>query len=234
MIAKYIFPPEIDKTILSVAEIELLEELWEGFLILLAPEVDRERFIIALINAYLQHAKTSRKSGESYFLHDLRCSIKAMANGCELKIVSTMLCHEFKEDNNWLDWLLRVMFGSEIARYVIALSKIKKNPNITRLERIEIHIATMIAAIVFGFWIVLLCKIIDRHDNIHDTAGLNKEALSQLFGETRNIFLPFFYEYLCYIPPLYRRFCEDMLSDIKNACRKYERSLEGSNSTPYI
>ena len=218
-----LLPTEIEQDALSPMEKRLLETLWELYNSHHASEEERRLFRKALIKSYQLHRKVLRKSKETYFVHDLRCAIRALNANFDLTQATVMLLHELIEDDKWAFEELVQEFNLVIAETVLAVSKISKDPGITRLFRATVHIETIITAVTERHnWRAAVAKIIDRFDNTHDTAGLDQESLEQLFGETRELFIPMF-EYLAvYIPPMYINFYRSWLFEISYACDNFE------------
>jgi len=219
-------PKEIDIGILSETELILLNTLWGLFLNYPGPDKQRVRFVKALVFSYKQHTKTHRKSGETYFIHDLRLTVQALLSGADLSVAIIMLSHEFKEDDAWTYHRLAMNFGKEIAIIVCAASK-PPATFATREERLDAYLDQMRQAMAKdgSWWKILFEKLFDRHDNVHDTAGLNARTKRILFTETEQKLLPFFHEHLSLIPPSLLKYCQRAIFEIEYACANYRQSL---------
>lgn len=233
----YQLPTAIDVTILSETERALLFEAWGYFLKYPGSEIDKKRFVKALVYAYELHAldalKTGKKreSGESYFIHDLRCVNKVLIAGCELKMAIIMLCHEFIEDDGWTMPRLRKIFGKQVAHIVLGITKPPRFPE--RSERVKTYLAIIVDAVVKKeLWQVLLAKIVDRSDNCRDTIGLTGDSITLLFNETEQAYLPVFEKYMNHIPPTLLSFCRSLVSDIKYAITNHRSTASDHHAPP--
>lgn len=175
------------------------------------------------------HEKRLRKSGQRYIEHDCRTARRALAMGMPLWFVIVMLLHEAIEDDGKTKEWLRKNFDILIAETVVAVSKLAKNLFTDRSLRLLRHIETMVYAIVDGKWWVAIAKLLDRHDNTIDTAGLSDEDRQRLFEETQAEFLPFFHWAEQFIPKRFLRIYRMLVMDIEEACDNYWRSQALSN-----
>lgn len=223
--AKLSPPAEINVHILSKMETKLLYQLWEIFCKYPAPPLERKRFVKALICAYQLHTSTRRKSGESYFIHDLRCAIRMLLMGTDLTMAIIMLCHEFMEDDGWTLGRMREEFGVEITTAVVAISKPPKSFGNSQV-RLNRHIKIMLTTILKNNYRPLLAKAVDRHDNCRDTAGLSSYDLGILFSETQEVFLPLFIDNMYYIPPHLLYFYRFLVFEIEYACANYYQARQ--------
>lgn len=233
-------PNAIDVKKLSRVEIRLLYSLWKFFLKYPAPNIEKRRFIKALVWAYKLHSnhnndgkRRPRKSGESYFIHDLRTAIRALIAGADLSMATILLVHEFVEDDDWTFPTMLRIFGQEIADVVFYGSKPPAGFP-TPLDRLKEYVRLLREAIKRGgyFWKIEFYKIVDVCDNSHDTSGLEQTDIDQLFFKVEQMYLPLLRDFLECIPPTLLPFCRLMLFEIEYAVDNYNQKIINQQKVP--
>lgn len=205
----------------SRQDIELI--LWSGFDLENAADAERTLFVKAYRFSTLYHADRLRKSGESYYRHDCRTAARALRAGFGLILAIIMMLHEFIEDDGWTRKMIARIFGKLVAAVVDAISKRPKSfPS--REARLLDHIARMRKAIP-SYWQVAVAKVLDRYDNVTDTAALSDEDKLRLFTETEEHFLPLFYEAKEYILQEHQQFYSFFVQEIEFACDNFWQTM---------
>lgn len=169
------------------------------------------------------HTDILRKSGESYYRHDCRTAARALAAGLPITLAVVMLLHEAIEDNGWSHAMIEADFGQEIADIVDALSKRPKENFANRAKRLDDHMKRLRQAIPLNF-LVAVGKLLDRRDNINDTAGLGEEEEKRLFEETESHFLPLFHWAKQFVPEKFSNVYSLWIMEIEFACDNYWRA----------
>jgi len=202
-------------------DIELM--LWGDFDLENATDAERASFAKAYRFSTLYHVDRLRKSRESFYRHDCRCAARALKAGFGLIVAIIMMIHEFIEDDGWTRRKIARIFGKLVAAVVDAISKRQKSNFHSRQARLDDHIARM-RKIIPLYWHVAVAKVLDRYDNVTDTAALSDEDKLRLFDETEKFFLPLFYESTEFVPPEHHDFYVYIVQEIEFACDNFNQS----------
>lgn len=112
---------------------------------------------IAYILAKDAHRGTTRKTGSRYFEHPRRVSCRLFSLGLtDLVYHLTALCHDLVEDTEITAEMLEFLFGEEVARNVVLLTK--KQDETKKDYFLRINLSKVAVAV----------KMADKLDNILD------------------------------------------------------------------
>ena len=164
-----------------------------------------------------------RWSGESMFVHEARCTLKALYAGFDILTAIAMMGHELEEDDGWTFEQLEEAFGTDVAVIIDAVSKRPKEqfPDPGGRENRMIDHITRMGEITPECWRVPVLKNDDRGDNAHDTDRVGEAHKRRLFVETHQNFIPYFEASQKYIPDVHVIPYGIWLYDLKLACFNY-------------
>lgn len=145
------------------------------------PPADIARLLDAVAFAARAHRHQLRKDGATpYVSHPVRvCLILQRVFGVtDARVLTAALLHDTVEDTTTDADDLDEGFGEDVRRWVAALTKDKRLPDVER-ER------AYAAALVAGGWQVHLCKLADVYDNLLDSHQLPPEKRKKVFERSR-------------------------------------------------
>lgn len=117
------------------------------------------------------HRHQLRKDGQTpYFSHPVRVALIAnqVFGVTDRRLLTAAVLHDTIEDTTTDGDDIIERFGSDVHRWVVALTKDKRLPEAERE-------AAYAAALAGGGWQVHVCKLADIYDNLLDSASLSPE-----------------------------------------------------------
>jgi guanosine-3',5'-bis(diphosphate) 3'-pyrophosphohydrolase len=144
-------------------------------------DADLAKLLDAVAFAARAHRHQLRKDGVTpYVSHPLRvCLVLQQVFGVTDRVVLTAaVLHDTIEDTTTDADDVAELFGPDVMRWVVALTKDKRLPDAER----ERAYASALAA---GGWQVHLCKLADVYDNIADSSRLPPMKRKKVFERAR-------------------------------------------------
>ncbi len=169
----------------------LVEELGQG-----RSEADHQLLRRAFNVARQAHHGQLRASGEPYITHCLATALILADLHMDTATLAAALLHDVIEDTPYTQAQLEAEFGSEIARLVDGVTKLRhidhlsgmSDRNVREDARAE-SLRKMFLAMVDDVRVVLI-KLADRLHNMRTLGSLEEEKRAQIARETLEIFAP--------------------------------------------
>jgi (p)ppGpp synthase/HD superfamily hydrolase len=136
----------------------------------------------AIYCAKIYHQSQKRDSGEPYYTHPLAVASMVARYNFDTNLIIAAILHDTIEDTEATYESIEAMFGTEIAIYVQALSRIVGDQKIS----VEDSLKKICKLNNNG---VLLIKLCDRLHNIQTIRVKSKEKISRTIDEVLKIFI---------------------------------------------
>ena len=142
------------------------------------PAANEELLNRAYVYAMRAHGEQKRASGDPYISHPLE--VAAILAGLKLDdaTIAAALLHDTIEDTNTDFDDIETHFGPQIAGWVRALTKDKR-------EQEPIRENKYIEELAVSPWQVKACKLADVHDNLLDSEGFPPDRRAKTFRRSR-------------------------------------------------
>ncbi|MBD3854014.1 MAG: bifunctional (p)ppGpp synthetase/guanosine-3',5'-bis(diphosphate) 3'-pyrophosphohydrolase, partial [Acidobacteria bacterium] len=155
------------------------------------PDLDEDLLRHAYVFAANRHQGQSRRSGEPYFNHPLTVAWILAEMELDEETVAAGLLHDLVEDTPTTAEELEVEFGSEVARLVMALTKMADfESSYSSREATEAENFRRLLLASMDDVRVILIKLADRLHNMRTLGYLHRDRQIAIARETLEIFAP--------------------------------------------
>ncbi len=152
-------------------------------------QADEDLLNRAYVYAMQKHGSQTRASGDPYFSHPLE--VAGIVTDLKLDDASVVvaLLHDTIEDTSATDNEIKVLFGPEIAKLVVGLTKIDKLDLVSREAQQAENLRKLLLAVSDDVR-VLLVKLADRLHNMRTIEFVREGKRARIAEETMEIYAP--------------------------------------------
>ena len=155
------------------------------------PDLDEDLLRHAYVFAANRHQGQARRSGEPYFTHPLAVAWILAEMELDEETVAAGLLHDLIEDTPTTAEEIEIEFGSEVARLVVALTKMADfESSYSSREATEAENFRRLLLASMDDVRVILIKLADRLHNMRTLAYLHRDRQTAIARETLEIFAP--------------------------------------------
>jgi GTP pyrophosphokinase len=155
------------------------------------PDLDEDLLRHAYVFAANRHQGQIRRSGEPYFTHPLTVAWMLAEMELDEETIAAGLLHDLLEDTPTTAEELELEFGSEVARLVVALTKMADfESSYSSREATEAENFRRLLLASMDDVRVILIKLVDRLHNMRTLEHLRRERQIAIARETLEIFAP--------------------------------------------
>ena len=155
------------------------------------PDLDEDLLRHAYVFAANRHQGQVRRSGEPYFTHPLTVAWILADMELDEETIAAGLLHDILEDTDTTAEELEVEFGPEVARLVVALTKMADFENsYSSREATEAENFRRLLLASMDDVRVILVKLVDRLHNMRTLGFLRRDRQVAIARETLEIFAP--------------------------------------------
>ena len=155
------------------------------------PDLDEDLLRHAYVFAANRHQGQIRRSGEPYFNHPLAVASILAEMELDEETVAAGLLHDLLEDTDTTAEELEIEFGPEVARLVVALTKMADfESSYTSREATEAENFRRLLLASMDDVRVILIKLADRLHNMRTLGFLRRDRQVAIARETLEIFAP--------------------------------------------
>ena len=155
------------------------------------PDLDEDLLRHAYVFAANRHQGQIRRSGEPYFTHPLTVAWILADMELDEETIAAGLLHDLLEDTDTTAEELEVEFGPEVARLVVALTKMADFENsYSSREATEAENFRRLLLASMDDVRVILIKLVDRLHNMRTLGFLRRDRQVAIARETLEIFAP--------------------------------------------
>lgn len=156
------------------------------------PTYNVSQITLAYNYAKEKHASCPcRKTGEPYICHPARVALILASAGMESDMIAAAFLHDVLEDCNVSREELEEIFGSNIARIVDGVTKLKQTATMHMTkEELDNRSYHKLLKHMKQDYRVIYVKLADRLDNLRTMDNMGTEKMLNKLQETENFYLP--------------------------------------------